>query len=145
MFWLVAGASAADLGDRVRAQASARDGADCATIYAAGEEEAVTAALVDVVEHVAQPPWAAIRAASCVASRPTERVQATILGWVGDPSRPGLAVVVLERLDHFSSADALIIGARALGATKAHPIAARQTRELLARSAHPGVSALVAE
>ena len=55
--------------------------------------------LLFVVEHAAQPPWAAVRAAQCLVRRHSAEIQPQIEGWVSAEETRGLAWMTLSFLD----------------------------------------------
>jgi hypothetical protein len=74
---------------------ASRDGVDCAALHASVDE------LVAMTDPAIQPPWVPVRAAEClVVTYPAEkRVAETILPWLDDPARKGLALVVAQHVD----------------------------------------------
>ena len=55
--------------------------------------------LTYIVDHAQQPPWAAMRAAACLISGHAEAAAPMMKGWMVDPEKAGLAILVLGRLD----------------------------------------------
>lgn len=110
---------------------SARDGAlPCETVEALSPEP--VPALLFIVEHAEQPPWAAIRAAACLASRHAEAVQPHLLRWVSSPETRGLGIVTLNLLDQMP---APVASAVAQGALQGPLAQDARARLLLAQSA----------
>ena len=98
----------ASVADEVALKMRARDGwGDCEAVWALGDATAVRDALAAQVT-VQLPPWAAMRAAACLAERPEDpQVRLLMVGWTADAATPGLARVTLTRLERLPEADAL--------------------------------------
>jgi len=56
-------------------------------------------ALKGVVNHISNPPWVPMRAATCLLNAHAKAVEADTLQWVADPEKASLTTVVLGRLD----------------------------------------------
>lgn len=109
---------------------------DCATIEALAKDPVAT--LISTVEHSAQPPWVAVRATHCLASRHAAEAQTTLSAWAIDPAKRGLAILILDELNTMPEPIALQLAT----ATLAGPHAA-DARKRLPKSVHPSVRALV--
>ena len=70
-------------------------------------------ALRAVVETVQMPPWAPMRAASCLLEQP-ENARDDAMAWLAHPNKRGLAMLVVARLDHYPEPLALDLGRAAL-------------------------------
>ncbi len=115
---------------------SARDPApSCAEVEALSETP--VADLVYVVEHATQPPWAGMRAASCLVERHAEEARDEILAWVGDAGKRGLAILVFDKVDALPEGLALEVARSGL----AGPLA-EDARTRLARAERAEVRAL---
>lgn len=71
-------------------------------------------ALLYIVEHATQPPWAGMRAAECLTLRHAEAIQPQLTGWVQNPDTRGLALMVFNRLDEIPSTVALPVARASL-------------------------------
>lgn len=92
---------------------SIRDPApDCAAVEALSADP--LADLLVMVDQVEQPPWVGMRAATCVTTRHAEAGKATIGGWVVDPDKRGLAILVFNQLDAMPATVALPLATAAL-------------------------------
>jgi hypothetical protein len=98
----------AAVADEVALKMRARDGwGDCEAVWALGDRASVRDALAAQVS-VPLPPWAAMRAAACLAERPEDpQVRTLMVSWTADAASPGLARVTLSRLERLPEADAL--------------------------------------
>ena len=97
-------------------------------------------ALTAVAEHATQPPWAAVRATHCLASRHAAASQATLTTWVADPDRRGLAILIANELDGMPEPVALSIARAGLAGPHAADLQKR-----LPDSAYPSLRALAQE
>jgi len=70
--------------------------------------------LLFVVDHAAQPPWAAMRAAQCLVRRHSAEIQPQIEGWVSTEETRGLALMTLSFLDSMPIEVALPVAQAAL-------------------------------
>jgi hypothetical protein len=109
---------------------------ECAAVEALSATPAQT--LLEVVEHASQPPWAGMRAATCLILGHGEAMAPTLASWVQDPDRRGLALLVLDQLDQLPEAQALELAQQALAGPHAADVPSR-----LARSQRPALHALV--
>jgi hypothetical protein len=92
---------------------SIRDPApDCAAVEALSQ--APLEDLLVLVDRATMPAWVGMRAASCVTTRHAEAGQATLQGWVVDPQKRGLAILVFNQLDEMPAAVALPLASSAL-------------------------------
>ena len=98
-----------------------------------------TTGLLEVVQLGVMPPWAAMRAASCLVSGHADQVPDTLAAWVADPQAKGLALLVLDQIDDLPEPLALQIAAQALAGPHAAEAPAR-----LSRSTRTAVAALAA-
>ena len=116
---------------------SIRDPApSCETVEALADAD-VVASLTAIVDNVSAPPWAGMRAASCLATRHAEAAQATLAGWVVDPGKKGLAILVMNQLDQMPQPVAMDLAGKAL----AGPLADDARRRVL-RAETPEIRAL---
>lgn len=148
MIWsiLVSWSFAGDPGvhDALWHQLSLRDGfGGCEGVWALGEPAVVRGELIAATQ-VAQPPWAAMRAAACVAERAgTDDVAlAAVSGWMADPAVPGLALVAIGALDGWTEARALPVARLASARVSIDPVFARHAPRALAASQHAAVRSL---
>jgi hypothetical protein len=80
--------------------------------------------LLFVVDHAAQPPWAAMRAAQCLVRLHPVEIQSQIEAWVSQESTRGLALMTLGLIDE-------------LPFEVAHPVAIQAMQGPLAEDARP--------
>jgi hypothetical protein len=66
------------------------------------------------VDHVAQPPWAGMRAAECLTRRHPVEVVADLERWVTDPALKGLGRQTLALLPEVPLEVALVVARRSL-------------------------------
>lgn len=96
--WVAMGAVASPPGaDAVAEALSHRHAAPCGEIEALSPDP--VGALTWVTEHVQQPPWAGVRAASCLVDHHAEAVEAQLRTWITDPAARGFGRVVIASLD----------------------------------------------
>jgi hypothetical protein len=95
------------------------------------------ASLEAIVDHVAMPPWAPMRAAACLVERHADARRVTLESWVGDPARKGLARLVFNRLHLLDTTTAELLAERAL----LGPLQS-DARAAMLRSPSPSVQAL---
>lgn len=91
-------------------------------------------ALRDAAETVTMPPWAPLRAATCLAELAPERASAAAVRWVQQPERVGLGLAVLQVEARLSPTDAQALAEAALAGPRpdlARPILARSQRASL--------------
>lgn len=120
---------------------SARDqGPPCEDVEALSDTP--VEALLYIVDHATQPPWAGMRAAECLTLRHAEEIQPQILGWVQNTQTRGLALMVFNHLDEVPSTVALPIARASLSgplAEDARPrfqkLDSEQIRQLVQESA----------
>ena len=67
-----------------------------------------------IIDHAQQPPWAAMRAASCLMSLHAEQARPDIERWVVDPDTRGLAILAIDQLDTMPLDIATSIATKAL-------------------------------
>lgn len=143
--WLVSAALAGEgVHDALWRELLARDGfAGCDAVWALGPEDVVRSELIAATK-VARPPWAPMRAATCVAARAaTDDVAlAEVKGWMADPAVPGLALVVVGALDAWPEARALPVAKVAAARVGTDTVFARHAPQALAASPHASVRAL---
>lgn len=100
----LASPDAASLTDSAMSVLSVRDDPGCDALLALGEPAQVRAALTELVE-VELPPWAPMRAASCLTELAASdaRAWAVVEGLLQRPEQPGFVLAVLGRLDGLPS------------------------------------------
>lgn len=107
------------------------------------EAEALTSTpvstLLEIVDHATMPPWAPLRAATCLVERHGDETRAEIVAWVSDPDLQGLAQVALLGVDRLPVDLALEVAR--LGLAGPDPAGARKALE---RSANAEIQALLA-
>ena len=108
---------------------------ECAAVSALTPEP--VADLIFVANHADQPPWASTRAARCLALGHGEAAKAELLGWMGDPSAKGLALMLLAELDQLPEPLAMELAQAAL----AGPLA-DEARPRIAKVENANVRAL---
>jgi hypothetical protein len=115
---------------------SNKDGApSCTEVEALAA--APTPALQRIVEGVSRPPTVAMRAADCLIIGHSAEITPVLEAWVVDPSRRGLALLVLDRLDKLPPDVALILAKDAMGGPLQDLAVPR-----ISRSTNPDVKAL---
>ena len=134
----------ATVADRVDDALAARHDVGCPTLVALGDTAEVRAALVAATRREA-PPWAPLRAASCltdmsVTDAPSFVAVRDLLSLDG---KPGLALAVVHRLDGLDSVRAAELGDLALIQADREPRLGKRIRPVLERSAHESVRMLV--
>jgi hypothetical protein len=100
----------------------------CETVEAMSQTPVVD--LLFVVDHAAQPPWAAMRAAQCLVRRHSTEVQTQIEAWVSTEATKGLALMTLSLIDELPAEVALSVAQKALAgplANDARPRIAKAT------------------
>ena len=85
---------------------------DCATVEALATEPVQT--LQNIVDHASAPPWAPMRAATCLLRGHATEKQAEIERWVTEPELLGLGILTLQQIDDLPEAVALSVAERAL-------------------------------
>jgi hypothetical protein len=110
-----------------------RDGVACAELPVAAASELVAWTNPDL-----GPPWAPLRAVACLAERFPETVGPLALGWVGDPTRQGLVLAVLQQEGRLPESVALELGRAAMADPTLRPRVAR----FLRKSDRPAIKAL---
>lgn len=95
-------------------------------------------ALRDAAETLTMPPWAPLRAATCLAELAPERASAAAVRWVQQPERVGLGLAVLQVEARLSATDAQAIAEAALTGPRPELV-----RPILARSERASLRALV--
>lgn len=100
----LASPDAASLTDAAMAVLSVRDDPGCAALFALGEPAQLRVALTELVE-VELPPWAPMRAASCLTELAASDPQAwtVVEGLLQRPDQPGFVLPVIGRLDGLPS------------------------------------------
>jgi hypothetical protein len=83
---------------------SARHNVECGAAVAG--VQAPVEVLVEIAEEATAPPWAGMRAASCLARLYSAESLPSMETWILDESKAGLALVVLGELDHMPEATA---------------------------------------
>jgi len=131
-----AGISSSELADVVRAL-SLRDGVSCEAVEALSSQP--VAALRAVVEQVAMPPYAPMRAAGCLVQRHAAEVQPDLEQWVVDPRLKGLGRLVLGAIDEMPVQVAVPVVQRALADGSDRDLAAKRAAAAVA----PEIRALV--
>ena len=92
---------------------SARDGApECASLEELSQT--LVADLLWIIDHVAMPPTAGVRAADCLAERHAAEIPEVMERWVTDPRLKGFGFVVLSHLDDIPLEQALKLATLAL-------------------------------
>ena len=118
-----------------------RDAVPCTSLGATTPE--LRAELLGLAQGEEMPPWVPMRAADCLvtlyAADPTLRE--TLLPWMADPERAGLALLVLDRIDLLPTATAVPLATAAAGVADA--LWATRFRDRILRSAQPEVRAVV--
>jgi hypothetical protein len=139
ILWVAAAFSAVP--DEVAQRLRLRDGwGGCDAVWALGSADEVRDALADQTR-ASMPPWAPMRAATCLAARADdEKIRPILKSWVADPAVPGLARITLAILDRFPEADAVetVRSAMALDL----PLVRGEVKKAVETSVHPGVRAL---
>lgn len=107
----------------------------CVEVEALAKDPVST--LISVAEHATMPPWAGVRATTCLASRHAEAAKDRLSAWVVDPKLRGLAFVVADHTSAMPEPVALQIAQAGL----AGPHAADLKKRLL-KSSWPSVVAL---
>lgn len=121
-----------------------RDGfPGCAGVWALGDSNVVRDELIAATK-ASRPPWAPMRAATCVAERAStdEVALAEVSRWMADPAVPGLALVAIGELDSWTEARALPVAKLASARVLTDPVFARHATRTLAASQHVAVRAL---
>ena len=106
----------------------------CASVSALSENPIDDLRRVAEADHA--PPWAPMRAASCVIAE-GEAARETLAAWITDPHRQGLSELVLRRLHHLPEPLALDLAREALDAS--HP----EARQWLSTSPMNAIQRLV--
>ena len=70
--------------------------------------------LNDIVENVSKPPWAGMRAASCMIELYPKESSALFLDWIVDEKKKGLAYLLASNIDSLPVEQALALVAAAL-------------------------------
>lgn len=109
---------------------------ECAAVEALTPTPVET--LLEVVQRASQPPWAGMRAATCLIVGHGAEVAPTLTAWVEGPDTRGLALLVLDQLDALPEAQAVELATKALAGPHAADVPSR-----LARSQRPAVRALI--
>jgi hypothetical protein len=120
--------------------------ATCADLAERFDGDVLTDALVSVAEDVEHPPWVPMRAAACVveaAAQDPAALRATE-SWLRDEARPGLALVVVQRLDSLELETAGVFADLAVARSVGEPRFAAYARAALLRSRYPEISARAA-
>lgn len=91
------------------------DAASCTELADRYEAGVLVDALVSVAEEVAYPPWVPMRAGACLSARVgvDHRAYEAAARWVDDPAVPGLALLVLGRIDDVDETRAVHLAQRA--------------------------------
>ncbi len=110
-----------------------RDGVPCAELPVASARELVAWTDPDL-----GPPWVPLRAVACLAERFPQTVGPLVLGWVGDPTRQGLVLAVLQHEASLPETVAVDLGRAAMADVTLRPRVAR----FLRKSERPAVKAL---
>ncbi|MBW2257444.1 MAG: hypothetical protein JRI25_22990 [Deltaproteobacteria bacterium] len=113
--------------------------ASCSDLAARVDGDVLTNALIRVAEGVEHPPWVPMRAARCVADAAAEDPTAlrAAEAWLHDERRPGLALVVVQRLDRLDGKVAATLADLAVARGQGDPRFAVYARAALLRSRHP--------
>lgn len=109
---------------------------DCATVE--GLVPDPVASLTLIAEQAEMPPWAPLRAASCLLRRHAEAAEDTVRGWVVDPGREGLALLALQHVDQMPEAVAVELVRDALEGPFAEA-----ARDAATGSERPAIQALI--
>ena len=112
-----------------------RDGVPCADLPVTAASELVAWTTPDL-----GPPWVSLRAVSCLAERFPDLAGPLALGWVGDPTRQGLVLAVLQHEASLPESMAVALGRAAMADSTLRPRVAR----FLRKSERPAVKALAA-
>lgn len=116
--------------------------ATCDAIAVEHPKDRRVAAFVAVAEGVEVPPWVPVAAAGCVAELGREPVaRAAVDRWIADPSRMGLAVAALGRLDALPADVAAPLALAAVARGDGDARFAAWARPLLDASRHDAVRA----
>ena len=67
-----------------------------------------------IIDNAQQPPWAGMRAASCLMQDHAEEAQGEIEHWVVDPATRGLGILAVDQLDQMPLAVATKVATKAL-------------------------------
>jgi len=129
---------------RVTAIVAARHMDSCDGVFAAGDSGDVRDALVQITEHQA-PPWAPMRAASCLAElAPSDAVALTqTRRLIALPDQPGFTLAVAEKLDRMPAELATDLGRAIWQRSAAEPRLVRRVQPLLRSSQHAAVRAVL--
>jgi len=114
-----------------------RDAPKSCALLSAGCADPV-ADFLFVVEHAEQPPWAGMRAASCLLELHAEAAAPHIGLWLQDPQAKGLALLTLQKLDDMPLTVADGLARAALGGPHAD-----EARTRLAAASRDELRALV--
>lgn len=90
-----------DQSKKIIRQLSAYDGnGDCENLPKENLQERLT----HIVDHVARPPWAPMRAASCLAKMYPEAAETDLIRWVENPKTKGLAFLLAGQIKELPKA-----------------------------------------
>lgn len=144
---LVSGAVAADAAEprsvdpdemaKVVRALSSRDPVSCSTIEALAADPVPV--LLAVVEQVSMPPYAPMRAATCLIDAHAAKIQPQLEQWVVQPELKGLGRLVLGSLDRMPAEVSVPVVRRALAEGSDPALAA----ERAAAASTPEIRALV--
>jgi len=84
----------------------------CAEVEALSDTP--VASLRNIVTHATAPPWAPMRAASCLVERHATEVQSDLERWVSDEATLGLGIQTLGQLDLMPEDVAIAVANKAL-------------------------------
>jgi len=112
----------------------------CAEVLQVVPDADPVATWLYVVETVSMPPYAPMRAGSCLVEDHAADAAEPIVGWIRDPAKEGLARMVLAKLDRLPEAVAVGVVRAGLDGPLAEDFA-----EAARNSEQPAVRALVSE
>lgn len=129
---------------QVTAMVAARHMESCDGVFAAGDTAVVRDALVQITAHQA-PPWAPMRAASCLAElAPSDAVALTeTRRLIALHDQPGFVLAVAEKLDRMPADLATDLGRAIWQRSAAEPRLVRRVQPLLRSSQHATVRAVL--
>ena len=98
---------------------SQRHDAGCQSVLALGTAEEVRDSLLTIAEGAEAPPWAPLRAASCLTAEmgSDPLVQPALERWVREPAYSGLGFAVLQGVDALPEGQAVALAKVALART----------------------------
>jgi hypothetical protein len=124
--------------DTVVRALSSRDPVSCELIFSLTSTPVPT--LLQVVDEIARPPWAPMRAASCLVQHHAAEIQPDLERWVVAPELKGLGRLVLDSLDRMPPEVAVPVARKALESGPEKELALQK----ISAAQHPEVRALAA-